>query len=204
ISSAARVSCLLYPQKTYKTKRGLGRHEKLVHPDYNIPRDGVATLPFDAVNEFKKMLVYLIQKKLSNNSNSAGEQCLSVPCMESQFVAVFGGYLRQYIPSKGLYKCDFSGEGAYEMLSKIFEDPNWGIRQYAQKQKTAVILLSSTSNFSDLVNLEIGKKKNHQKRKSNVFGMNIEWQTRKLMDAVNHTSQAGYITIRFMTDTGYF
>ncbi|CAG8537616.1 15121_t:CDS:1, partial [Racocetra persica] len=121
----------------------------------------VATLPFDAIHEFKKMLVYLIQKKLSNNSNLAREQCLSVLCIESQFVAVFREYLKHYIPSKRLYKCDFSSEDAYEILSKIFEDLDWRIRLYAQKQKTAVILFSSTSNLSDSVNLgsEIGKKK---------------------------------------------
>ncbi|CAG8799831.1 13448_t:CDS:2 [Cetraspora pellucida] len=181
------VSCLLCSQKTYKNKQSLGRHEQLIHSDYNTPRTGVTILPPDAVYEFKKMLVYLIQTKLSNNSNFTGKQRVTAPCTESQFVAVFGKHLRCYVPR---------------------------IRQYTQQQQTAVILFSltdSSNNFSNSENLEtdseFSKKKKQQKRKlikSNTFEFNIEWKIRTIIDTVNHTSQAGYITIRFVTDTRYF
>ncbi|CAG8555242.1 3946_t:CDS:2 [Racocetra persica] len=43
----------------------------------------------DAIAKFKEVLVYSIQKKLSNNSSSMGPQCITIPCMKSQFVDVF-------------------------------------------------------------------------------------------------------------------
>ncbi|KAF0479562.1 hypothetical protein F8M41_023827 [Gigaspora margarita] len=126
------VVCSLCPQKTFKNKQGLIRHEQIVHSLYNSPRAGIPILPQDAIAEFKKILVYHIQKKLSNNSSSAGPQCVMLSCTKSQFVGVFGGYITRYSITRCSYECFFSGQSAYNLLYQILDDENWGVRYYLQ------------------------------------------------------------------------
>ncbi|RIB21674.1 hypothetical protein C2G38_2034193 [Gigaspora rosea] len=57
----------------YKTKRGLNRHQSIVQK-YNIRREGLCVLPFEAVNQFKKDLTYIIDAYMQlasifNNQN---------------------------------------------------------------------------------------------------------------------------------------
>ncbi|CAG8464449.1 9326_t:CDS:1 [Scutellospora calospora] len=144
-----RVFCMLCPCKSFKNKRGLIRHERVVHSSYNIPRAGVVTLPQEAIDEFKQTLVYMIQRQLSNNSSSAGSQCITIPCMESQFIGVFGKHITRHAFTRQTYECVFTGRNAYDTLCHILGDKNWRIRHYIKGQQTAVILVTPTSYESE-------------------------------------------------------
>ncbi|KAF0510174.1 hypothetical protein F8M41_018433 [Gigaspora margarita] len=114
ITTNTRVFCTLCTRKSFKSKQGLIRHERYTHGTYNIPRANLISLPEEAINEFKETIVYLIQRQLSNHSSSVGSQCITIPCLESQFIG------------------------------SIFGDSNWGIRHYTGNQQTAVILFTPT------------------------------------------------------------
>jgi len=207
-----RIACTLCPSKTYKNKRGLIYHEQRVHNTYNIPPADVATLPNNVIAEFKETLVYMIQRKLSNNCMAVGSQCITLPCIESLFVGVFGKHIRCYAPTRRTYKCIFTGENAYDTLQHIFDDGNWGIRHYKQGQQTAVILVSSTQlplsdtgSFSEKQNnFDNQICKRHRKKKLPKFELEIKWERRQLQDAADHKCGAGFLILRFTSDTAYF
>ncbi|CAG8690246.1 1270_t:CDS:1, partial [Scutellospora calospora] len=68
----------------YKTKRGLNYHQSIVRK-YNIRHEGLYMLPLEAVNQFKKDLIYIISSKLKAHFTQLGRQTLSFPCLESLF-----------------------------------------------------------------------------------------------------------------------
>ncbi|KAF0345299.1 hypothetical protein F8M41_015871 [Gigaspora margarita] len=119
-----RVFCTQCTRKSFKNKRGLIRHERYTHSTYNIPRANLISLPEEAINEFKKTIVYLIQRQLSNHT--------------------------RYAPTQHTYECVFTGEYAYETLRSIFGDNNWGIRHYTGNQQTAVILFTPTQTDQEI------------------------------------------------------
>ncbi|CAG8715994.1 5488_t:CDS:1, partial [Gigaspora rosea] len=139
-STYSHVFCKLCPKKSYKNKQGLSRHETVVHSHYNIPRAGLTPQPPEAINEFKDTLVHMIQTKLKISTREVGRQVIMIPCLESQFVGVFNGYIGRYSPSRGWYWCIFTGVGAYESLGQIFGDEKWGVREYENGQQTWVVL----------------------------------------------------------------
>ena len=49
---------------SYKTKAGLTRHKTIVRK-YNVRREGLYTLPLEAITDFKAYLVHTIQNKLN-------------------------------------------------------------------------------------------------------------------------------------------
>ncbi|CAG8616885.1 23034_t:CDS:1 [Cetraspora pellucida] len=152
ITSNMRIFCTLCTRKGFKNKQGLIRHKRYTHSTYNIPYATLISLPEEAINEFKETIVYLIQHQLSNHSSSIGSRCITIPCLESQFIGVFGNYIAQYAPIQQIYKCVFTGECAYETLQLIFGDSNWGIRHYMGNQQTAVILFTPTQTEDDYNN----------------------------------------------------
>ncbi|CAG8775514.1 12223_t:CDS:2, partial [Dentiscutata heterogama] len=54
---------------------------------------------------FKESIVYLIQHQFSNYSSSIGSRCITIPCLESQFIGVFGNYIAWYAPTQQTYEC---------------------------------------------------------------------------------------------------
>ncbi|CAG8853915.1 32339_t:CDS:1, partial [Gigaspora margarita] len=54
----------------------------------------------DHIAEFKRMLVYAIQKRLPLHFSRSGKQLVKFPCTESQFVGVFGRYITRFSPAK--------------------------------------------------------------------------------------------------------
>ncbi|KAF0397771.1 hypothetical protein F8M41_009922 [Gigaspora margarita] len=144
ITTNTRVFCTLCTRKSFKSKQGLIRYERYTHGTYNIPRANLISLPEEAINKFQETIVYLIQRQLSNHSSSVGSQCITIPCLESQFIGVFGNYIAQYAPTQQTYECVFIGEYAYVTLQSIFGDSNWGICHYTGNQQTAVILFTLT------------------------------------------------------------
>ncbi|RIB30074.1 hypothetical protein C2G38_688346 [Gigaspora rosea] len=111
---------------TYKTKRGFNRHQSIVRK-YNILREGLCVLPFEAVNQFKKDLTYIIGSKLKAHYSQSGRQAFSFPCLESLFFEVFKGYIHYFSQKNNSYKCFFHGPDAYIQLASIFNNLNWGV-----------------------------------------------------------------------------
>src|SRR3954465_14275564 len=92
---------------SYKTKRGLTRHQNIVQK-YNIRREGLYALPLEAINQFKADLIHIIGSKLKEHFKQSGKQTLSFPCLESLFFGVFKGYIHYFkYKNGGLYKCFF-------------------------------------------------------------------------------------------------
>ncbi|KAF0400946.1 hypothetical protein F8M41_009501 [Gigaspora margarita] len=139
-STNSRIFCVLCPRKSYKNQKGLNHHEAIVHSHYNTPQAELISQPSEAISEFRSILVYIIQTKLKTSAKEAGQQIITIPYLESQFVGVFNSFINRYSPSRRWYNCIFSGIGAYECLSQIFGDEKWGVREYKNKQQTWVIL----------------------------------------------------------------
>jgi hypothetical protein len=57
--------CTVY-KASYRSKSGLTRHKTIVQK-YNTRREGLYTLPLEAINEFKAQLVHVIQGKLKDH-----------------------------------------------------------------------------------------------------------------------------------------
>ncbi|CAG8756518.1 22199_t:CDS:2, partial [Gigaspora margarita] len=81
--------------KKHLLLQSLIRHERYTHGTYNISRANLISLLEEAINELKETIVYLIQYQLFNHSCSVGSRCITIPCLESQFIWVFG-YLALY------------------------------------------------------------------------------------------------------------
>ncbi|CAG8817718.1 8979_t:CDS:2, partial [Gigaspora rosea] len=64
----------------------------------------------EAISEFKRTLVFLIQDKLKNGFQTQRQHIVNVPCLER--------------------------EEAYDKLSNVFEDSKWGVREYKNHQQT--------------------------------------------------------------------
>ncbi|GET50382.1 hypothetical protein GLOIN_2v1764218 [Rhizophagus irregularis DAOM 181602=DAOM 197198] len=67
---------------SYRSKSGLTRHKTIVQK-YNTRREGLYTLPLEAINEFKAQLVHVIQGKLKDHFSKSSRQTISLPCLES-------------------------------------------------------------------------------------------------------------------------
>ncbi|CAG8843905.1 2633_t:CDS:2, partial [Gigaspora margarita] len=173
-----RVFCTLCTRKSFKNKRGLIRHKRYSHNTYNIPRANLISLHKEAINEFKRTIVYLIQRQLSNHSSLVGSRCITIPCLESQFVGVFGNYITQYAPTQQIYECVFMGEYAYETLRSIFGDNNWGIHYYTGNQQTAVILFTPTQTDQEIDDniKDSGCNTFSQNQNAAKFEMKVKWE----------------------------
>ncbi|CAG8731286.1 16166_t:CDS:1, partial [Cetraspora pellucida] len=94
-------NCFRYlcPNKTYKNQQGLSHYETIIYYNYNIPPKHITQLLQEALDEFKNILIYTIQKQLKNNIKNVELQSVKFPCLESQFVEIFGNYLTRYSSS---------------------------------------------------------------------------------------------------------
>ncbi|CAG8722187.1 7282_t:CDS:1, partial [Dentiscutata erythropus] len=160
----------------------------------------------EAINEFKKTIVYLIQCQLSNHSSLVGSRCITIPCLESQFVGVFGKYIARYALTQQTYECVFTGEYAYETLQSIFGDNNWGIRHYTGNQQTAVILFTPTQTDQEIDDniKDSGCNTFSQDQDVAKFEMKVKWEQRGIKDIINHKSTRGFLILRFTTDMAFF
>ncbi|CAG8811860.1 32202_t:CDS:2, partial [Racocetra persica] len=135
----------------------LSKHKKLIQ-DANTIRPTIYELPERAIEEIRKTLVYHIKERLKQHSKHAGNAHVIVNCTESQFFSVFKGYIHNYYPKMGNYKCIFKGADSYSTLSYIFRDDNWGVKYFLQYQKTFILsyqLPSNPSNFDSFQELYV-------------------------------------------------
>ncbi|POG59635.1 hypothetical protein GLOIN_2v1720654, partial [Rhizophagus irregularis DAOM 181602=DAOM 197198] len=126
----------------------LAKHEKFIK-DANTIKPTIYDLPEGAIEETRKMIVYHIKERLKQHSRHAGNVYIMVNCTESQFFGVFKGYIHNYYPRTGNYKCIFKGVDTYSTLSLILRDDNWGAKYFSQHQKTFVLSYHLPSNPND-------------------------------------------------------
>ncbi|CAG8837234.1 15747_t:CDS:2, partial [Racocetra persica] len=98
---------------------GLSRHKNSKHNDYNTPSIQHYVLPENAINEWKKMLVYTIHKRLPLAFRKTEKQVIKFPCIE--------------------------GPNAYQNISSILDDQCWGVRHYKCNQISYVVLFIQTT-----------------------------------------------------------
>src|SRR6185437_6261533 len=146
---------------------GLSRHENAKHSNYNIPPIQSYILPESAINEWKEMLVHAIHKQLPLAFRKTGKQVIKFPCMEGQYLGLFGQYLTRVFVHRRAYKCVFSGSDAYQTISSLLGDHCWGVRHYKCNQVSYVVLFIQTTNESSIPALDalIAKKAAKKKKK---------------------------------------
>ncbi len=134
--------------KIYKRHSGLANHVITIK-DANTMKPTVYDLPERAIEETRQILVYHIKEKLKQNSKHVGSVRIMISCTESQFFGVFKGYIHNYYPKTGNYKCIFKGINSYSTLSKVLGDDNWGVKYFLQHQKTFVLSYQQPLNPND-------------------------------------------------------
>ncbi|CAG8542890.1 22158_t:CDS:1, partial [Gigaspora rosea] len=181
-----------------KKKSGWSHHETLKHFDYNIPSKNLLTLPDTHINKTKNILVYLIQSRLKLHSKHSGPQTISALLTESEFISIFKNNIKRYSICHQRYVCRFSGYDAYNTLSSIFNQENWGRRVFEQKQRSEVVLVKSTQLLSLKVKLNNSFQVNPEKPE-----MIIIWKNRLIKDEEGNISEAGWITLKFLAGQFY-
>ncbi|CAG8682065.1 5904_t:CDS:1, partial [Dentiscutata heterogama] len=66
--------CYLCPNKIFKNQQELNHYKTIVHYNYNISLKYITPLLQEALDKFKNILVYTIQKQLKNNTKNVGLQ----------------------------------------------------------------------------------------------------------------------------------
>ncbi|RIB07707.1 hypothetical protein C2G38_2213621 [Gigaspora rosea] len=182
-SSSTLQQCFMCEvcRKMFRTERGLNRHKKVVQK-YNIRRDGLYTLPLEAIKQFKTYLIYIIRSKLKEHFKQSGKQTLSFPCLESLFFGVFEGYIHYFNCKNCSYKCFFQGPDAYSQLANILNNQDWGRKFFDDDHQTFALLFDAQA-----------EKREQYKKKPRLPKLTIEWKLKSQKDAKNNQALAGYI-----------
>ncbi|CAG8851324.1 45133_t:CDS:2, partial [Gigaspora margarita] len=101
---------------------------------YNTLQIGLILQPLEAIIEFKYLLVHIIQTKLKTSVRKIRRQLVTIPCLESQFIGVFNGYINQY----------------YQAVD--------GVREYENNQQTWVILNGSENKKTKYLEIRWERK----------------------------------------------
>lgn len=179
---------------SYKTKRGLSRHQNIVQK-YNIRREGLYTLPSEAINQFKADLVHVIGSKLKEHFKHSGKQTFSFPCLESLFFGVFEGHIHYFNYKNGSYKCFFQGQDAYEQLASLLNNQNWGRKFFDNNQQTFVLLFDAQAEAK--TNHDLFGQFLKYRKKSSLPKLTVEWKIKSKTDVKNNQTSAGYIHLSF-------
>ncbi|RIB16245.1 hypothetical protein C2G38_2091399 [Gigaspora rosea] len=97
----------------------LTHHQNAVQK-YNIHRNGLYTLPLEAITRFKADLVHIIGSKLKVHFKQSGKQTISFPCLESLFFSIFEGHIHYFNSRKGSYKSE--KEANCNLFSKRYKN----------------------------------------------------------------------------------
>ncbi|CAG8513117.1 24686_t:CDS:1 [Cetraspora pellucida] len=210
ISSTSSVVCPIC-FRNFKSENGLKRHYNTIKK-YNIPQNDLDTIPNTLLQEFKNILIQQIHRQLPLSFTRMGRKVLSIPCTESQFVAIFAGYIHQFSNDPRVYKCRFHRESAYSTLTKILGDPKWGQKYYDQNQQTYVVFeqlsnqkfCSNIKNQDDVNPLEIlmfnqHKLNSQKKRKPKIVRgeLLVEWKKKVNKEIDGYICTAGFIVLSF-------
>ncbi|CAG8435375.1 3763_t:CDS:1 [Scutellospora calospora] len=198
--------------RNFKSENGLKRHYNTINK-YNIPHKDLVTIPNNLSQEYKNILIQQIHRQLPLSFTRMGRRVLSIPCTESQFVAVFAGHIHQFSNNPRVYKCRFHGESAYLTLTKILGDSKWGQKCYNQNQQTYIVFeqLSNQTvcsnidkNQDDVDPLELilnqnklNSKKKKRKPKVTRGEFLVEWKKKIDQEIDGHICTAGFIILSF-------
>lgn len=117
------------------------------HYNYNIPPTNLLVLSDIHIGEIKNTLVCLIQSCLKFHTKHTGQQTISAPLTESEFVSIFQNHIKRYSICQQKYTCIFNGYTAYDTLANIFNQKNWGRRIYEHGQRSEVVLVPEFNCF---------------------------------------------------------
>jgi hypothetical protein len=199
--------CTICNKKQYKTSRGLIRHENSIHASYNQPPIDIIPLPMQHIEQFKKLLVNEIHKRLPLHYTKSGKQLIKFPCTDSEFVAIFGKQLNRFSPAKRIYQCIFKGYAAEAMLGELLGDKQWGTRYYEANQKSFVQLyLQENEVCENNLNQSLESYGISNIKTVTIVPpeMTVEWFQENIKDAKGHETSGGQLRIRFRLDQEYY
>ena len=183
--------------KTFHKKAGLSRHFTIIRK-YNHRPNGLERLPESNNIKFKKLLIYLIHRKLSNGFKKSDRQVISLPCTQNQFFDVFQGHIH-YKRHDTSYICTFRGATRNRTLGEILGNPVWGKKFYEEDQQTYVVLLDQLPKHLQNNPLARASKAPTRRRKSkyNYGEVAIEWKMKSDKDAQHNICEAGFLFVHF-------
>ncbi|CAG8790994.1 18754_t:CDS:2 [Gigaspora rosea] len=121
------------------TNTRLYQHETLIHYNYKTPPPDIPHLPSNAIQQFRKTLIFFIKKKLPLNFKKLENRLLKFHVVKVNLL-VFGPWIHRYSPCKRKYTCLFKGQSADATMSMILQDAEWSGRWYELDQKAYVVL----------------------------------------------------------------
>ncbi|PKY59998.1 hypothetical protein RhiirA4_483216 [Rhizophagus irregularis] len=179
---------------------GWSRHETFKHHNYNTPSGNLINLSNNHINEVKNTLIYLIQSRLKLHAKHTGPQTISAPFTESEFVSIFRNNIKRYSICHQTYTCRFGGYDAYNVLTNIFNQENWGRRVFKHGQRPEVILVSGSASSSLIPST---KSNNSLQINPENPEMIIIWKKYEINDEDGNKSEAGWITLKFLVGQFY-
>ena len=190
---ATTISQCSVCEKIFNSKRGLSQHNAIVRK-YNTFRRNLYKLSKAFINEFKKTLVFLIHCQLPCHFMKIGMKAVTVTCTESQFFAVFGGYIHHYSNKKQIYKCIFRGPDTLSKLAKIFNNENWGTKFYGGGEVTSVITNLEEENPLDRKRKLLSRIRRLKYKRGEVI---IEWKPKYKKDMKGNKYEGGFLYMHF-------
>lgn len=193
------ISQCLICGKVFKSKRGLSQHNAIIRK-YNTFRNNLYKLSKAFINDFKKTLVFLIHCQLPCHFMKIGMKSVTVACTESQFFAIFSGYIHYYSSKTKVYKCIFRGADTSSKLAQIFNNENWGTKFYGGDEVTLV--LTNLEKEAEEENPLDKKRKllihsSRTRRRYKRGEVIVEWKPKYKKDIKGNKYEGGFLYIHF-------
>jgi len=118
-----------------------------------------------------------------------------MPCTLSQFYSVFKGYIHRRFSKSGRVRCLFRGDNAYSLLSQILNDEQWGVKYFANEQRTYVTFQPPRERAPGSIRKEIKPK---------IKQVVVDWYQKVKTDMHGHMIWAGYISFKFSVARGHY
>ncbi|CAG8748002.1 6843_t:CDS:1, partial [Gigaspora margarita] len=132
--------------------------------------------------ELKKIFIKIIQDQLKVHFTYLGSQRVLMPCTLSQFYSVFKGYIHRRFFKSGRVRCLFQGDNAYSLLSQILNDEQWGVKYFANEQRTYVTFQPPREQAPGSIRKEIKPK---------IKQVVVDWYQKVKTDMHGHMIWAG-------------
>ncbi|GET00462.1 hypothetical protein GLOIN_2v1472826 [Rhizophagus clarus] len=183
--------------KIYKRHSGLANH-KITIKDANIMRPTVYDLPERAIEETRRILIYHIKERLKQSSKHAGNVRVMFSCTESQFFGVFKGYIHDYFPKTGNYKCIFKESNLCQKPDPLqVQDPD-PLQEPDPLQDQDSDPLQEPDPLQDQNQVNIHKAKKRRICKPKPVQIIIGWKRKEKSDVRNIVYSSGFIFINFI------
>jgi len=194
-------------EKCFKSNRGLVRHMNMIRK-YNEISEGQEKIPEFLINKFKEpySIVYFNTSTSLQNSKNIGLQSIFMACPVSLYKVIFKNNIHYYTKRTGVFKCVFRGTTGYQELTNIFNNQNWGVKCYPQKQQTYIQMtpLCNQLQESPLFKLRQQVALNTRRSRYPYGEVIIEWKQKKDTDAEGNICQGGFLYIHFFVSRKMF